>query len=261
MSSTLTVQEVAHRLGQFPHDRYLYIGGFMRSVALAAGTFVLLEIVLNYKKYRLRLLPWIAALLATMITLTTWGRGVLLTNSRANLLDAVLPTLMGIVEFCLFAILAPRLNKNGHDTVLGKGVEPWHLWPFFNATHVGLAVLLVSNRIWNTDPVADYVPELQPLAREYMEWMRGDRIGAGITTLILIIVGLITLSLVRKATHNHARSQRYWRTYVVLSCVPILVYTFVIVMAEKQRQRADEYVFQLPNSSPTSTASPMPSRE
>lgn len=257
MSSTLTVHEVASRLSQFPHDRYLYIGGFMRSVALAAGTFVLLEIVLNYKRYRLRLLPWLAALLATTITLTTWGRGVLLTNSRANVFDAILPTLMGIVEFCLFAILAPRLEKNGHDMVIAKGVQPWHLWPFFNAAHVGLAVLLVSNRIWNTDPAADFVPELRPLAGEYMQWMRGDRVGAALTTLGLIILGLATIALVRKAaTHNQPK--RYWRLYAILSLLPILMYSFVIVMAEKQRQRTDEYVFQLISTSPASEASPTP---
>ncbi len=251
MSSTLTVQEVANRLSQFPHDRYLYIGGFMRSVALAAGTYVLLEILLDLKRYKLRLLPWTAALLATMITLTTWGRGVLLTNSRANLFDAVLPTLMGIAEFCLFAILAPR--KNSDSVVLSRGLETWHFWPFFNAAHVGLAVLLIWNRIYNTDTVKDYVPELRPLADKYMDWMRGDRIGAGVTTVILIVIGFVTLRLARKASEHPGR-KRYWRTYAVLSILPIIIYINVIRMAEDQRQQTDQYVFDLksaPNPSPS----------
>src|SRR6266487_3856601 len=99
MSSTLTVEQLQIRLSQFPHDQYLYIGGFMRSVALAAGTLVLMEILLQFRRYGVRLLPWTVAFGAILVTLTTWGRGVLLTNSRANVFDAILPILMGITEF------------------------------------------------------------------------------------------------------------------------------------------------------------------
>lgn len=129
MSSTLTVDDIANRLTNFPHDRYLYIGGFMRSVAWAAGTIVLLRILRSDKKYWPRLLPWVGSFLATMVTLMTWGRGILLTNSSANVWDSVFPTLMGIVEFCLFAVLAPPQGPEFREE------EPYHLrvdpWPSF----------------------------------------------------------------------------------------------------------------------------------
>src|SRR2546421_715740 len=140
MSEPLNIDTVSTRLTNFPHDRYLYIGGFMRSVALAAGTLVLIKIALDFKNYRPRLLPWVAALLATMVTLLTWGRGILLTNARANVLDAIIPTLMGITEFCLFAILLPQENLSDQKPATEQKFEPWYLWFLVLAIHTLLAV-------------------------------------------------------------------------------------------------------------------------
>jgi hypothetical protein len=50
MSSQLTVDQLATRLNNFPYERYLYIGGFMRSVAWAAGTIVLLQLIRQPEK-------------------------------------------------------------------------------------------------------------------------------------------------------------------------------------------------------------------
>src|SRR6266850_4970419 len=155
MSSQLKVADLAHRLNSFPYDRYLYIGSFMRSVAWAAGTIVLLAILRNRTIYLPRLLPWIVSFLATMVTLMTWGRGVLFTNSRANLWDSILPTLMGILEFCLFAVLAPPelfggdTSANAFDsaTLLGRvfnNLNAWHFWFFVLAAHSSVAVALVA---------------------------------------------------------------------------------------------------------------------
>jgi hypothetical protein len=246
MSSPITVQEVAVRLGTFPHDNYLYIGGIMRSVAWAAGTIVLLKILLNFKKYGLRLLPWIASLLATVVTVTTWGRGVLLTNSRASLGDVFLPILMGITEFCLFAILFPRQDLDDREDDADDGdnkVKPWHFWFFAQATHALLAVLLVLNRIYNTDPVSDFDKTLQPLATEYMQWMRGDVIGASIGTVVFTLLGLLTIYFVRRSQKFPERRRRYRVIGAGLVLFPIFIYSMVIYQADKQRQRTDEFVF------------------
>jgi hypothetical protein len=247
MSSTLTVDAIQARLSQFPHDQYLYIGGFMRSVALAGGALVLLEILLEFKRYWPRLLPWMVALGATLVTLTTWGRGILLTNSRADVADAVLPTLMGILEFCLFATLIPRRSPDGRDVTLYKNIEPWHLWPFFNAAHASLAVLLVLNRISMTDPINDFQPNLRPLAAEYMSWMRGDVSGALIGVGVFFALGVITLIFVRLA-----QKPRRWPIFActALALIPLFIYSMVVREANKQRQRTEEVVFSLKPNSP-----------
>ena len=255
MSSTLTVQAIQSRLSQFPHDQYLYIGGFMRSVALAAGTLVLLEILLRGRKYWPRLLPWLVALGATLVTLETWGRGVLLTNSRANVRDAVIPTLMGIMEFCLFAILAPRrtVDDKGMQkdvTIFEHGtVEPWHLWPFLNAIHALLAVFLVLNRISNTDPINDYAPNLRPLAAEYVSWMWNDVSGAGRGVVVFSVIGVLTILLVKYS----ARKSKVWPKYVcsALAIVPIVFYSIVVYQANGQRERTETVVFSLAPEPPS----------
>ena len=224
----------------------------MRSVVWAAATIVLLAILVNYNKYKLRLLPWIASLLATMVTLMTWGRGVLLTNSKADVWDSVLPTLMGITEFCLFAILAPQLfgviapqEDNTKQKSQSDGeIEPLRYWFFVLALHAGLAVLLVLNRIYLTDKVNDFAPELQELASEYMGWMKMDVIGAGVSCIFFIGFGIWTRYLMRQHSKFPDR-KRYMRIFVVLTIIPILGYAKVIWDAESQRQQTDKVVFSL----------------
>jgi hypothetical protein len=124
MSSEITAHDIAVRLANFPHDRYLYVGGVMRSVAWAAGTVVLLQIL--RRRYWPRLLPWLVAFLSTMITLMTWGRGILFTNSRANEWDSVTTTLMGIAEFCLFAVLMPdESSDSSMGSILNYTRRAW----------------------------------------------------------------------------------------------------------------------------------------
>jgi hypothetical protein len=236
MSSPITLPEVAERLINFPLDRYLYIGSIMRGIAWAAATYVLLELLINPKKYWPRLLPWFASFLATMVTLTTWGRGVLLTNSRANVWDSVLPTLMGIVEFLLFAILAPRENSDSK-----RDAEPWNFWFFALGTHALLAVLLVQNRISNTDILKDFEPKLQSLATEYMQWMYADRLGATIGAILFFLFGLLMVFVARRF-HVFRSWKAYGILFSVLSLIPIIIYSNVVSQAESQRQRTDEVV-------------------
>jgi hypothetical protein len=222
MSAPITVEQVAIRLNNFPHDNYLYLGGFMRSVAWAAGTLVLLEILTNFRDYKLRLLPWIASMLATVVTVTTWGRGVLLTNSRASLGDIFFPILMGIAEFCLFAILSPRRIVDQDDDA-DNGVQLWHYWFFAQAAHALLAVLLVLNRIYHTDPINDFDKTLQPLATKYMEWMRGDVIGASIGTVLFTGLGFLTIYLMRRAKKSPDSRRLFNAICAGLILIPIFI--------------------------------------
>jgi hypothetical protein len=258
MSVPITAEDVSSRLLNFPHDRYLYIGGFMRSVALAAGTLVLLKIVLDFKKYGPRLLPWIASLLATLVTLMTWGRGVLLTNSRANMLDAIIPTLMGVTEFCLFAILLPREQLIDQKPGTDNNMEPWYRWFLVLATHTLLAVFLVLNRIFQTNVQNDFEQTLHPLAKEYIGWMWGDIIGAAVSTVIFAAIGI---SLIKRAPRTKDDGKGYERRYARFAIVPILIFAFVIFMAENQRQWADDFVSSHNGKviTPEPAASPTPS--
>jgi hypothetical protein len=242
MSAPITVEQVAIRLNNFPHDTYLYLGGFMRSVAWAAGTLVLLEILTNFNKYRLRLLPWVASMLATVVTVSTWGRGVLLTNSRASLGDMFFPILMGIAEFCLFAVLSPQRILGDQDDT-DNGAKLWHYWFFAQAIHALLAAFLVLNRIYHTDPVNDFDKTLQPLATEYMEWMRGDVIGASIGTVMFTGLGVLTVYLMRRSQKSPDRRRLFNAICAGLVLIPIFIYSMVIYQANQQRQRTDEYVF------------------
>ena len=222
----------------------------MRSVAWAAGTLVLLEIFIDIRKNWRLLLPWFASLMATMVTLMTWGRGILLTNSKADLLDSILPTLMGITEVCLFSILSPRLNRVDPNPDLNKRVsfEPWHWWLLVLAIHALLAVFLVWNRISLTDIVNDFDLQLQPLAKEYMQWMHDDRFGAAIGFGWFFGLWMLMTLVIRRVKFFRC-GLRYATLYAFLALLPIGIYSLVVYNAEKQRQRTDEFVFSVPTKS------------
>jgi hypothetical protein len=238
MPIPINVDEVASRLQAFPHDTYLYVGSFMRSVALAAGAFVLLEIV-ACKKYWWRLLPWSAAMMATTVTLTTWGRGVLFTNSRANIGDSILPLLMGVVEVCLFAILSPsEYWKRSDPPTIAFG--SWRYFPFIHATHALLAVGLIINRLSQTSP-EDFSPMLQPLGIDYVTWMKNDLRGAVAGVVVFSLLGVLALYLAKLHAKFQGR-RRYGVEVAALAIIPMIIYLGVVYQSDKQRQRADTFV-------------------
>ena len=276
MSAPITINDIVQRLTDFPHDRYLYIGGFMRSVAWAAGTLVLIQILRKPTRYFARILPWLVSLLATMVTLTTWGRGVLLTNSRANVWDSLLPTLMGIVEFCLFAILAPRPYFGGEEEEptkdyawdwlvakypylnnvqiksFRKNFRAWHLWFFVLAIHTLLAVFLTRNRLANMGVLVDCEPRLCCLAAKLKGWIENDRFGATMATTFSTLSGILMVLFLQKYKSAEGKGKRtifLWALlYVLLFVFPIYKLSSVISDAENQRQETDNIVFRLKNN-------------
>jgi hypothetical protein len=222
----------------FPRDQYVYIGGIMRSVALAAAAIVLLEIFWDFRTYWPRLIPWVGSLFAAFVTLATFARGVLLTNSRASLWDLILPTLIGLVEFSLFITLSPRLRPRSDHRRFHK-FNDWTPWFFYFACHAALGVAIIQNRISDTEPTRDFDEPLRPLANEYMGWMYDDRKGALIGVAVALISGLLVWWVLRK-----------WRTrlwysliYIALTIAPMFVLTHVISEADTQRQRIEEFVW------------------
>ena len=242
ISAALTIDEVASRLKNFPHDQYLYVGSIMRSIALAAGTIVLLEIALELKRYRLLLFPWVATLLACLVTITTWGRGLILTNSRANLLDTILPMFMGIVEVCMFTILSPRilLKHKSLKSIGGglpeKGFKDWICWFVFFTIHTLLAVILVWNRISQTKVDEDFGKELRPLAEQYVTWMWHDLRGALFGTAVSAASALILLILFRRR-----KSLKWW--CIGFTVFPMAILTGVMIEADHQREMTEAFVF------------------
>jgi hypothetical protein len=240
MQHALTLEELATRLKNYPHDQYLYIGGFMRAIALAAGTIVLLHLVVNSRKDWPLLLPWCGSLLATTVTLMTWGRGILLTNSQATIWDTLLPLGMGILEFCLFAVLSPTqciIPGYNHEDYSVGNLKRWNYWFCFSAIHAALAIALVHNRIVNTHIDQDFAAPLRPLAGEYVQWMKADMMGATKGTVMLLVSGIAVLLLRR-------RFRRFaYAVAAVSTSIISIIYISVICDAERQRARTDEVAF------------------
>lgn len=192
-------------------------------------------------------------MLATMVTLMTWGRGVLFTNSRASVWDSLIPTFMGIVEFLLFAILVPEVfgGPSHNAGGLWQRFEPWHFWFFLLAVHTALAVVLVHNRILNTDIPNDYEPRLLPLANQYMKWMEFDRAGAWTATIASLILGVLMVAVIQ----IYKSSGKWWvrlifgAAFIALFYMPAKNLIEVIRYADAQRQEADREVSEMVNAS------------
>jgi membrane protein insertase Oxa1/YidC/SpoIIIJ len=222
---------------EFPRDNYLYIGSFMRSVALAAGSIIILEILAG--ELLSRFILWFASFLAMMTSYTTWSRGILLTNSRANLWDIVFPLLMGIDEFCLFAILSPKY-------FLVDSINPliWRWWLIVVGFHLLLAVGLVHNRIRNSSLLNDFEPEMQKLATEYHLWIRKDRKAAAAGAGLAFVFGCFALTMLPLWFQGAC----YFIIYDLLAVPFIFIFAYACWRSDQQRQRIDEYVFTLRSS-------------
>jgi hypothetical protein len=225
MAAPLRRETIAQRLIDYPRDTYLYIGSFMKSIALGAGTIVLLEIFAGGKTSWPRLLPWFGSLMATMVTHTTWSRGVVLTNSRGNVLDSVFPLLMGIIEFLLFGVLSPRFSTP----------FAWRWWLIIVGLHALCGVALTHNRLRIIRISQDFPDDLRELGSELLDWVRHDRMEASAGAVLAFIVGTVALRF-------FPNDSGYDLWYSLLAVPFIAMFFIVVLRAGRQLRRIDEVV-------------------
>jgi hypothetical protein len=194
MPLALKTEDVADRLRDYARENYLLLANVIKGVVLGSATVTAVGIASHPGHNWQKISPFICSGAATFISYVTWTRGVLLTNSRVNTRDTVLPLVMGGVEVSLFGILNTK----------GAFPAPWHFWFFLLSLHSLLAVFLVINRIKNTRR-EDFDPKLRELVYDdYRAWMKKDVIGALVGTFLSFVFGLVTLFLWWKA------DQRVW---------------------------------------------------
>ena len=174
MPQPLRVEDIHTRLHDYARDNYLFLGNVTKGVALAVATTILLQIVGDFRSEWTRMTPWLASLVGIVATYVTTHSGILMTNSRANSLDSMLPLVMGIAEFLLFGILF--VNKD-HPVL-------WLNWFLCVALHALVGVAIVQNRIWNVNPAVDYGD--QDLGKSYEESLIRNRNGAALLSLVSI---------------------------------------------------------------------------
>jgi len=255
MPQPLDRNEVQQRLHNFPRDTYLFIGAINKGIALTLASVAILPMLFNLGEYGYRLGPWLGSMMALLVAHVTWSRGVVLTNARTNLLDTILPLVMGLFEIALFAVLIDDPNKVVPDTA-------WHQWFLVSGCHGICASFLVWNRMRNTvidrdfdkprskeDPTKFQPPphDLQPLGVRYMEWMRLDRMGAAWHGGVSLGVWALMAAFVLRAPERHG-----WGIplYSGLAAFGGLVLLKPILDADRQRRFIETYV-NPPDESPS----------
>lgn len=179
MPLAIRAEEIGARLRDYPYSTYIYMGSVMKGVTLSVATIALLQILTNWGKEWERFLPWVASLFAILVTYMTWGRGILVTNSRANAFDGLLPLLMGVAEFLLFAVLITDPTHPDVESTL------WLNWCLILAMHAGLAVPLTLNRLHNSRVKEDFESswKVQAIGKFMESGILSDLIGASFLSI------------------------------------------------------------------------------
>jgi len=177
MPKALTNDEVRTRLHDYARDNYLFLSNVTKGVVLAIATSILLQILSDFQSEWVRITPWLTSFAGILVTYMTWGIGSLLSNSRANMLDTLLPLLMGMAEFLLFGILL-KYDKSDLAAL-------WLNWFGCLALHALTGAVILHNRIRVTDFCRDF--EDSTLSKIYELWLRRSRIGASCVSLVALI--------------------------------------------------------------------------
>ncbi len=164
----LNVRTVADRVQSFTRDQYIFSYGIMKNIALATAGVVLLTLSEEPETFIPRLAFWLASVGAILVTHSTAARGMLLAGYRYTLLDSLLPLTHGLIEFLLFAVLAPLKHRTGL----------WQYWLLLFGLHGICAMILVLNRLACTT-VQDCEAILSPLVEDLLRWLKRDWKGAG----------------------------------------------------------------------------------
>jgi hypothetical protein len=236
MPLELNAKEVAHRLQGYSRENYLLLANVIKGVVLGTATLSAIHIMADLGNNWQKITPFICSTAAAITSYVTWTRGVLLTNSRSNTRDSVIPLLMGGVEISLFAVLQ-------ND---GPFIKPWHFWFSILGLHALLAVWLVKNRLKNTSP-EDFAPDLRDFAKaEYEEWMKKDIVAAGkgfvMSSVFFGITCFLWATAGRRLGFLHVGSE--WGNWAlfILSIPPAFSIGNVARVATRQLEKLDAEV-------------------
>jgi len=240
MPRALGNDEIGRRLHEYARNNYVFLGNVTKGVALAIATSILLQILSDFQSEWVRATLWLTSFLGILVTYMTWDIGSLLSNSRANILDSLLPLLMGMVEFLLFGILIKSDNKE--LTLL------WFNWFGCLGLHALFGAIIIHNRISVTNFSDDFVDIT--LARLYHAWLKQCRIGAS----CLSIAALITWCFLRYwALHRYqihtCEILQFWITIQFMSILMKVVFD-----TNRFKYETDEQALKESNASVKSAA-------
>lgn len=230
MPRPLTKTDVVERLHVLPLESYALIANVAKGIALGVGSLVLLQILAKINMEWMRLLPWSASMVAVLLSYVKWTRGTILSNAHANVWDSFIPLLMGVAEFVLFAILV--VENEPTPSFL------WLNWPVCLAAHSLIASALVNNRLRLTEVKRDFSDDLADLGKEYVEWLRMDRIQAGLSGLFALLLWIVGRAWVLP-TYGTGVWMKVVCAFASLSFVAAWK---PISDANSQRKRTDEFV-------------------
>jgi len=144
---------------------------------------------------------WCATLGFSIVAISTWSRGSLLTNARANMGDVILPLGMAVPEYVMFIVLDPTFTSSSH---LSWALPcPWSIWYLAFSAHALFAVGLTFNRIRQTKVKRDYSIELQTLADEYLKWIKKDCASAAVVSFSSLVLFLSTITETSQWSWNY----------------------------------------------------------
>ena len=224
MPISLKPIDIQTRIKNYPGDNYLFIGGLFKSMALGAACYSGINIMINIHLYWPSIYPWFASFAAMMVSYVTWGRGILLTNSRSNLLDSILPFLMGWIEVGLFIVLYHEDNQ--------VYTEMHQFWMLLFALHSLIAFILVTNRICNTKINDDFHPSLIELASKYVGWMKSDCKGTLCSFLFAFLLWIFIYYDIWP--FENCNDDFIQSAFAIIS---VIILSIVIIIAEAQRKQ------------------------
>jgi hypothetical protein len=171
-NSRLRAEDVRDRLRGHLYLLYMNYAFFIKGAILAFAGVAIFQIfatenVINKLE---RETLWGVSFAYSLVTISAFSRGAILTNWHANIFDTILPISLGICEVLLYFILTPTPGDSG---------KLWTSWYVVFAAYALLAAALVFNRRQQARlKEFEQTAEMVKLAKRYRRWLLGDLLGA-----------------------------------------------------------------------------------
>jgi hypothetical protein len=180
-------------------EAYLLTYNVMKGVALANAAYTLSHMITDGVHWSAYIL-WCASLSALLVSHSTTMTGILLSTSRRNPLDSILPFALSVAEFLLFSTLFTPGPKFGD-------VSPvWRVWYTTYGAWSLTACFLILNRVLQTK-ISDVDPQDRPLLElmsSFRKTLWANFCAAGVLGGVWLVVGVLLkrLPLIAPKVHG-----------------------------------------------------------
>jgi len=230
--------EPVRRSKDLSRENLKFILSIVKAISLGAGTIVLFNLiaikgiegsVLSWTDFALKILLWIIACIALIVTYVRALLGTLFITHIPRQTETIWTFSLAAIEFLLYAILFPKFFLGEKEILKIWGIEMINFWFLFFGMYCLIAKILIRNGLSNIKKHNFHHADVSNIIHEYIGLMKFE-INSSFGTGLLSLISFFIFPFINNLSYFY---------YIQLLIVLILLISICLAFRHQHKERLE----------------------